>query len=340
MLRAVIRSYIFKRFLRMILVIYVVITFTFFLIRLMPSNPVEVYIENLMTNFAMSYEEARDLAASLFALDLDTPLWKQYLEYLANLLKGDMGKSIISPGIKVADMIAGFIPWTVFSVGSALLISFFLGTSLGMVMAYKRGKFIDHFLSTFASIVSAIPSYLIGLMLIVFLGIHLKLVPFKYLRGALSPGVKPGFTLTFFMDALAHATLPITTYVISTVGGWMLSMKSNTLNVLGEDYITAAKARGLKDRTITFKYVGKNAMLPLVTSLAISMGFIFGGSVIIENIFMYKGMGWLLGQSIATRDYTVMQGVFLIITISVVLANFVAELLYAKLDPRIRSGER
>ena len=340
MMQRILGSYLFKRFLRMILVIYVVITFTFFLIRLMPSNPVEVYIENLMTNFAMSYEEARDMAASLFALDLDTPLWKQYLEYLVNLLKGDMGKSIVSPGINVADMIAGFIPWTVFSVGTALLISFFLGTSLGMVMAYKRGKIVDHVLSTFASIVSAIPSYLIGLMLIVFIGIHLKLIPFKYLRGAPSPGVKPGFTLTFFLDALAHAALPITTYVISTVGGWMLSMKSNTLNVLGEDYITAAKARGLKERTITFKYVGKNAMLPLVTSLAISMGFIFGGSVIIENIFMYKGMGWLLGQSIATRDYTVMQGVFLIITISVVLANFIAELLYAKLDPRIRSGER
>ncbi len=340
MLKKILSSYIFKRFLRMILVVYVVTTFTFFLIRLMPSNPVEVYIENLMSNYAMSYDEARDLAASLFAIDLDKPLWKQYIEYMLNLLKGDLGKSIVSSGIDVADMIAGFIPWTIFSVGTALLISFFLGTSLGMVMAYRRGKLIDHILTTFASIVSAIPSYLIGLLLIVLLGVYLKLVPFEYMRGSLSPGVKPGFNLRFFIDALAHAALPISTYVISTLGGWMLSMKSNTLNVLGEDYITSAKARGLKERTITFKYVGKNAMLPLVTSLAISMGFIFGGSVIIESIFVYKGMGWLLGQSIATRDYTVMQGVFLIITISVVLANFIAELLYAKLDPRIRSGGR
>jgi len=203
-------------------------------------------------------------------------------------------------------------------------------------MAYKRGGILDHTMTTFASIVSAIPSYLIGLLLIVLLGVQLRIVPLSYMRGSISPGIKPGFNLKFFLDALAHAAIPITTYVISTVGGWMLSMKGNTLNVLGEDYITVARARGLKDRTITFKYVGKNAMLPLMTSLAISIGFMFGGSVIIENIFVYKGMGWLLGQSISSRDYTVMQGVFLIITISVVLANFIAELLYAKLDPRIR----
>ncbi len=340
MISKIFGSYLFKRILRMIIVIYVVVTFTFFLIRLMPSNPITVYIDNMMSNYGMSYEEAKDIAASLFAVDLDTPLWRQYLEYLKNLLKGNMGKSIVSPGISVADMIAGFIPWTIFSVGTSLLISFFLGTRLGMIMAYKRGKLIDHVLTTFASIVSAIPSYLIGLLLLVFLGTYLKIVPFQYMRGSISAGVKPGFNLHFILDALAHAAMPITTYVVSTLGGWMLSMKSNTLNVLGEDYITAARARGLKDSTITRKYVGKNAMLPLFTSLAISMGFIFGGSVIIESIFVYKGMGWLLGQSIVTRDYTVMQGVFLIITISVVLSNFIAELLYAKLDPRIRSGER
>ena len=336
MLTKIVKSFLFKRIIRMILIIYVVTTFTFFLVRLMPSNPIDVYIDNLMSNFSMSYDEARNLAASLFSIDLDTPLWKQYLEYIWNLMKGDMGKSIVSPSIKVSEMIAGFVPWTVFSVGTALLISFFLGTSLGMVMAYKRGSWLDHILTTLASIVGAIPSYLIGLMLIVIIGIHLRWIPFQYLRGAYSPGVKPGFNLKFILDIFAHAFMPVTTYVISTVGSWMLSMKSNTLNVLGEDYITAAKARGLREKTITFKYVGKNAMLPLVTSLAISMGFIFGGSVIIENIFSYKGMGWLLGQSIATRDYTVMQGVFFIITISVVISNFIAELLYAKLDPRIR----
>ncbi|HDM70895.1 MAG: ABC transporter permease [Thermotoga sp.] len=335
-MRKIFTHYLFKRFLRMIFVIYVVVTFTFFLIRFMPSNPVEIYIENLMSNYSMSYEDARNMASSLFSIDLDTPLWKQYLIYLKNLLRGDLGKSILSSNIPVAEMISGFIPWTIFSVGASLIISFFLGISLGMMMAYRRGGILDHCMTTFASIVSAIPSYLIGLLLIVLLGVQLKIVPLSYMRGSISPGVKPGFNLKFFLDALAHAAVPITTYVISTVGGWMLSMKGNTLNVLGEDYITVARARGLKDRTITFKYVGKNAMLPLMTSLAISIGFIFGGSVIIENIFVYKGMGWLLAQSINSRDYTVMQGVFLIITVSVVLANFIAELLYVKLDPRIR----
>ncbi len=320
----------------MLFVIYVVVTFTFFLIRLMPSNPVEVYIEDLMTNYAMSYDQAKNLAASLFSYDIDRPLWLQYLDYMKNLLHGDLGKSIVSSNMSVSKMMATFIPWTIFSVGSALLISFFLGVILGRIMAYKRGSVLDHTLTTLASIVTAIPSYLIALILLVFIGIHLKIIPLKYLRGAYSPGIKPGFNLKFILDAIAHAVMPVTTYVISTVGSWMLSMKSNTLNVLGEDYILAAKARGLREGTITRKYVGKNAMLPLVTSLAISMGFVFGGSVIIENIFSYRGMGWLLSSSISTRDYTVMQGVFLVITISVVLANFIAELLYAKLDPRIR----
>ena len=162
--------------------------------------------------------------------------------------------------------------------------------------------------------------------------------PIAAMRGAYSSGVQPGFNLAFFLDALYHATLPIATYVLTSVGFWMLSMKSSTVSTLGEDYVTVAKARGLKEGRIATAYVGRNAALPLFTLLTIRIGFVVGGSLLVEQIFEYGGIGRQLGQAIAQRDYTVMQGIFLIITFSVIFANFFADILYGWLDPRIKLG--
>jgi len=176
------------------------------------------------------------------------------------------------------------------------------------------------------------------MLLVVFLGVQWKILPIAAMRGSLSPGIQPEFSLTFVADALFHAALPIATYVLTTIGTWMLTMKSSTIAALEEDYVAVARARGLRDRRITTAYVGRNAILPLFTQLTISAGFIVGGSVLIEFIFVYQGIGYVLNSSIAQRDYPVMQGVFLVITISVVVANLVADLLYGRLDPRIRVG--
>jgi peptide/nickel transport system permease protein len=156
------------------------------------------------------------------------------------------------------------------------------------------------------------------------------------MRGSFSPGVKPGINLRFFADALWHATLPVTVYVLSTVGSWMLTMKSNTTSTLGEDYVTVARARGLGDWRIMSAYVGRNAIIPLVAQLAIAAGFAVGGSILIETLFVYQGIGWVLNSAIAQRDYTVMQAIFLVITTSVILANLLADLLYGRIDPRVR----
>jgi peptide/nickel transport system permease protein len=187
-----------------------------------------------------------------------------------------------------------------------------------------------------ASILSSIPNYLLGIMLIIYLGVIWKLIPVSQMRGSLSPGVTPGFNLVFILDALKHAALPILTYVLTTVGSWMLTMKSSTISVLEEDYVTVARAKGLKEGRITTSYVGRNASLPLFTLLAISIGFVVGGSVLIETVFTYQGIGYILLQAVNKRDYTVMQGVFLIITLSVIFANFMADILYSWLDPRIQ----
>ncbi|MEZ4864775.1 MAG: ABC transporter permease [Caldilineaceae bacterium] len=340
LLSGLIRSYYVQKLLKTAFTIFVVITFTFFLVRLLPGNPVEQMVFQLINVYGMSMKEAKDQAAALYAIDLNQPLFLQYLDYLGKTLRGDLGYSLLSPGTTVSSIVLKFLPWTIFSVGTGLILSFIVGMGLGMFMAYRRDGLFDHALTVFASIFSSVPDYLIGLMMIVWLGIQWKLVPIAAMRGSLSPNTVPGFTWAFFSDAFFHAALPIATYFITTVGRWMLSMKSSTISTLGEDYVTVAKARGLRDWRITTAYVGRNASLPLFTQLAISIGAVVGGSFLIETIFVYQGIGASLGSAIARRDYTVMQGIFLVITLSVVFANFFADLLYSWIDPRIKLGNQ
>jgi len=336
LMRRIARNYLLRRVVVAAIKVFVVVTLTFFLIRLMPTNPVEVYINELITQYGMSFDEARNQAAALLAIDLDAPLSQQYLQYMRGLAQGNLGTSFRSKGTPVTAIIAKFLPWTLFSVGVSLLISFTLGMLLGMWAAYRRESLGDHAITTLSSIFSSVPTDLIGLMLVVFLGAQWKLLPITQMRGSMSPGMQPGFTWAFLKDIFFHAALPIATYVLTTVGGWTLAMKSSTIATLGEDYITVAKARGLPESRIMTSYVGRNASLPLFTSLAISIGFIVGGSTLIEFIFVYQGVGQLLLNSIVQRDYPVMQGIFLIITMTVILANFLADFLYSRLDPRIR----
>lgn len=332
------RNFLVRRILRAFGVIFVTSTLTFFIIRLMPSNPIEIFINQMMAAYGMSYQDAKALALALFTIDLDKPLHQQYIEYLINLFRGNLGRSIsISPGTPVMDIILAFLPWTLFSVSISILASFVLGVITGIIAAYRRGGLFDKVMSTFAAIISAIPGYLIGILIIVFIGVQYGLI--NYMRGAYSAGIRPGFNLQFITDVFLHLAAPFATYVLSMFGGWMLSMKASTISTLGEDYVTVAKAKGLPESRIRTQYVGRNAILPLFTSLAISLGFIFGGSVLIENIFVYRGVGRLLWSSINARDYTVMQAVFLIITISVVISNLLADLIYGLIDPRVRVGE-
>lgn len=338
-IRSFLDSYLFRKLIRTLLTIFVVTTITFFLVRLLPGNPIEIYVNQLVVTYGMPLNEAQDQAASLFAFDLEQPLYLQYFDYLGNLLQGDFGSSILSPGTSVTSVIVRFLPWTIFSVGLGLIISFVFGILLGVLMAYRRESLLDHTLTVVSSLVSSVPDFLIGLLIVVWLGAQWKIVPLGAMRGAYSSGIQPGFNLEFFLDALFHGALPITTYVLTSIGFWMLSMKSNTVSALGEDYVTVAKARGLKESRIATAYVGRNAVLPLFTILTIRIGFVVGGSVLVEQIFEYGGIGRQLGQAIAQRDYTVMQGIFLIITFSVIFANFFADILYGWLDPRIKLGK-
>jgi peptide/nickel transport system permease protein len=236
-------------------------------------------------------------------------------------------------------IILSVLPWTLFAVGTGLLLSFVVGIALGLVAAYRRNSLLDHTVSTGGSIISSIPGYLIALLIVLIFGIQLRWIPITQMRGAFSPGITPGFSPAFIGDILFHASLPITVFFLTHIGLWILSMRSATLAALEEDHVTVARARGLSDFRITTAYVGRNAVLPLVSQFAIAAGAVVGGAVIIEQIFVYQGVGLRLVASVNQRDYPLMQGIILMTTVCVIIANLVADLLYSKLDPRIgRAG--
>lgn len=335
------RNYTFRTLIQSLVTIWAVITFIFFLVRLMPGNPVEIYVNYLINLENLTYEDAYNRAASQFKFDPNASWLEQYFVYLGQLLRGDLGESITSTGTKVVDQILRFLPWTVFCVGSALLLSFVLGILLGMVAAFYRNTWIDNAISFVASIFGAVPDYIWGLMIIIIFGVQLQWFSVGELRGTYNPSLSPGFTAAFILSVIKHAMLPILTYVIGTIGFWILAMRGSTTSTLGEDYVAIAKARGLSQGRIITAYVGRNASLPLFTLLAINIGFVIGGSVIVEELFVYKGLGSFLFWSISQRDYTSMQGILLMITMAVVFSNMLADLLYGRLDPRVRiSGDQ
>jgi peptide/nickel transport system permease protein len=336
-LRGFFDHFLFRRILRAFLTIFFVSSLIFFLVRLLPGNPVEVYINQQITQYGYSYEDAANQASALFAIDTDQPLLLQYVDYLKNLAQGDLGMSLVVPGTTVMSIIQSRIWWTIFSVGTALVISFTLGSLIGMVMAYRRGSKFDAIMSTLGSITNSIPNYLLAIVLIVVFGVQLAWVPYTEMRGSVSSGQPVELSFAFIKDALYHAILPISVYVLTTIGGWMLLMKSSTIATLEEDHVSAARARGIPEWRILLIYVGRNAVLPLFSRLTIEIGFVVGGSLLVEPIFQYQGIGQRLFESIQQRDYPTLQGIFLMITISVVLANLIADLLYSRLDPRIRS---
>ncbi len=335
-LRRSLTGYTARTLLQGLLTIWAVMTFTFVLIRQMPSNPVQIETERLIREELLSYDDAYSRAASLFDFNPDQPIIEQYVEYLARLARLDLGQSITSAGTPVLDQILQYLPWTVFSVGLGLLISFTVGIFVGMAMAFWRGGIFDNVVTALASILFGIPNYIIALLIILILGVQLGIINVADSLGRVDPTIEPGFTPAYIGSVLSHAALPVLTYVSATVGGWILTMKSSTIATLGEEYVTVAHARGLSQGRVLTAYVGRNAMLPLVTQLAISIGFVVGGSVIIEDIYRYRGLGKFLVSAIVARDYTSMQGVFLVIAISVVVANMLADVLYGVLDPRVR----
>ena len=312
---------------------WVVSTLTFFLVRLMPGDPVTVQYERLLQQ-GMSPEQAEAQTAVTYGFLPHGTLGQQYLEYLGRLARLDLGASITAQGVPVADQVAAATPWTVVLVLSGILISFLAGVSLGVVAALRRSTAAGDALSVTGSLLHGVPPFVIGIVLLALLS---RVWPIFPEGRPYDAELTPGWNGWFIADVAHHALLPVATYVLAGYGGWLLAMRSSVVSVLGDDFLLAAKLRGLNHRT-RFRYLARNAILPLFSVLAVSFGLIFGGAVLIERIFNYQGLGVLLHDSVRTRDVPLMSGAFLLITAAVIVANILADLLYAVIDPRVRTA--
>lgn len=319
-----------KRLLLSLLTVWIALTFTFILVRQMPGDVLHTLALQLQNTHGLAYAQAREMAKLQICYDPDEPIASQYYHYLANLFQGNLGRST-TYRIPVVDILLSALPWTVFITFLAAGFSFTIGTTLGFWTAWRRGSWLDPALTFYATLTQAIPDFLLGVMLLLVLGVQLQWLP---LRGAYSPETDPGLNLAFLSSLLQHAVLPVLAFSIPAIGSWALSAKATATSVLGEDYLLVARAKGLKPWRILRDYLGRNAIIPLISSLATSLGALLGGSMLIETLFGFPGLGYFLAQSIGTRDYPLMQGLFLLSTLAIVTGNLCAEVLSRRLDPR------
>lgn len=315
--------------------IFAVATLTFVMIRSMPGGPAQRMASQIREEQPhLGSRQINAMVAQRIGVDPNRPIHEAYAEYMWALAQGDLGESIFYSQ-SVTEIIAGALPWTAFVMSISLLFMFIIGIGLGAVMAYNEGSKFDVGSSIAAIFLSSIPYYVAAVVMIYVLALELSLFP---LSGRYPRGVEPGFTLEFLGGALYHAVLPAASFVITAWGGFALGMRGNSIQILGQDYIRVARLRGLSDRRIALRYVGRNAILPMWTSFLIAIGFMFGGSIILEEIFSYRGIGYWMFDSIDNRDYPLMMGSFLVITVCVVISVLVADLTYGKIDPRVQSG--
>ena len=330
-------SFIARRLALAVVTIYVVITLTFFMIRLMPGNAISYLRSQLSAQGGMTTEEITARIQEAYGVRTTGPLWQQYLGYIGHACQGNFGTSVINPGKTVLSIVAGAVPWTLLIIGLALLISFVLGVIVGTLIAAFPQSILTKIATGVVSFLAAVPNYIIALVLIYWVADRDHLLPGSGPYSILST---PGWNFPFIGSVVQHAILPVLSYVVVAFGGWALTMKGSVTTILGADYVRAGESWGLSRWRVTRSYIGRNAMLPMVTNLALSLGYMFGGSVFIETFFVYPGLGYYLIQSVNQRDYPVMMGCFILITVAVVMANLIVDLAYPLVDPRIMSAGR
>ncbi|WP_459194290.1 ABC transporter permease [Halosimplex sp. J119] len=311
-----------------------VLTLSFVMVRMMPGNPVDAFVARVGPQLE-NPQEAYERAEMYMNINPQEPMHIAYVNYMVDMVQGDMGRSM-TQNAPVAAIMAEAIPWTLFVMSWAVFLGFTVGIALGALMAYWEGSKFDSALTGYATTITSIPFYVLALFLLMTLGYKLGWFPTS---GRRPEGVAVGFNLPFMMGIIYHATLPVLSMFVAS-GAASLTMRGNSVRVLGEDYLRVARLRGLSDRTIAIRYVARNAILPMYTGLMIAIGTMFGGAVVLEEIFSYRGMGYYMIQAVRARDYPLMMGTFTVITIAVVIALLIADLTYGKIDPRAGGENR
>ena len=328
--------YFFEKLGLSILTLALTIILLFILLRQIPGDILQIYALKLQGQQGITYDRAYELASELLNYDPNENVLSAFGRYIGGLFRGQLGESYLETGVTANSLIRTRLPWTLFVSSVALFLSFFIGKAIGSIAAQKRGRTVDKLASGYIAISGSIPDYLVALLLVILFAYRLKWFPAQNNYNAFE--VTPGFNFPFLLNVLYYAFLPILAYTIVQTGNWILHMRGSCISVLGEDYILAARASGLSERTVRNKYLRKNALLPLVTQLGVSFGALFGGATLMESIFNYPGIGLEISSRVITKDYMVVQGLIFFSAAMVILINLIVDLIYPLVDPRVRRG--
>ncbi|WP_435361782.1 ABC transporter permease [Haloarchaeobius sp. DFWS5] len=327
-------NYYLRRAARIPLTILAVVTLSFGLIRLLPGGPfTQLRIQLIRQGVPVEQVNAR--IEALQNIRPDAPLYVQYFDYMAGVLQLDLGESI-SLNKPVVEVLAQAVPWTVFLVVTSTVLMFVIGVFIGAIQAYWEGSRFDKFVSGGSIFLMSVPYYIFAVILLFVLAFQNTWFP---TGGAHARGLTPTVGLDYYVSVLEHAVLPIAAFTIGGIGSTALNMRGNGIQILGEEYVEVARLRGLSDTRIATRYVARNAILPMYTGLLLLIGFRLGGTVVLEEIFSYPGLGDYLIAAVNANDYPLMMGCFLVITVTLVLGVFIADLTYSLIDPRISAGD-
>ncbi|KGY08248.1 MULTISPECIES: ABC transporter permease [Vibrio] len=325
-------GYFLRRLSFYLVALLVAATLNFIIPRAMPGDPVTM----MFANASVQVTPERIAAMKELLGFVDGGLFVQYIAYMKNVLSWELGTSIQFYPLSVNKLLGGAFGWSLFLAGTAVILSFSLGSILGIFAAWKRGSKYDAFVTPGMLIVQAVPQVVIAMLALFIFAIGLKWFPTGY---AYTAGTVPDWTSwAFIKDVAYHAVLPLFCASIVQIGGFLVNMRNNMINLLAEDYITMAKGKGLSENRVVFNYAARNALLPSVTALSMSLGMAIGGQLIVEIIFNYPGLGTVLLNAIHARDYQVLQGQLIIMTLFMLSFNLIADMAYVVLDPRLRKG--
>lgn len=331
-MRGLTRGYLIKRLAMFVLTIWLGLTLMFIIPRLAPGDPVAAMVSRLMAQAGRVENSEQMIQAWRAKFGLDAPILVQYGRYLSNSIRFDLGYSMAYFPTKVESLVARGMPWTIGLLTLATLISFAIGNTIGALLGWRPTPRALKLTLPFTLCFTSIPPFMLGILLTYIFAFGLDIFPFA---GAYDRHVSPGWDLGFIASVIHHGTLPACAIVLVTMGFWALGMRAMMITTDGEDYMILAQAKGLNPRRIFWMYGVRNAILPQVTALALSIGGIAGGSIIVEYIFTYPGMGYLLYQGIVNNDYALIQGIVFILICGVSTAVLIIDLLYPFIDPRI-----
>jgi peptide/nickel transport system permease protein len=327
--------YVLKRVGLFFLVVWGAATLNFFLPRLAPGDPIAERMFAMSMQGGLTQTGIAEMVQSYQQkFGLDKPLYVQYFNYLWDIARFDFGYSLALFPARALDLILDALPWTIGLLAVTTLLSFALGTLLGALLAWPKSPRLLRYLVGPLLTLSAIPYYLLGLILLYIFAFTLKVLP---LSGGYDVGQQPQLSLDFLRQVFTHSLLPACSIILAAIGSWALGMRAMMVTTEGEDYMTFAEARGLKGPTIFYRYALRNAVLPQFTSLALALGHIVSGALLVEVIFTYPGVGSLLFAAIRGADYFVIYGIVFMVVLTLALATLIIDLAYPLLDPRIRT---